>query len=338
MVSISRDNQTHSGLAHSSRIARNWEPSHSGFTVSAIDPVVKLADSCCLCSGNSYELVAERLRDGSTDRQVYRCKSCSHLQLLPRPSPEENRRFYDENMQERAARSTIDPERDRQSFQYDTQRRVGLVSELVPAGSTLLDIGAGYGFFVDEMAKKGYAVKGLEISDERRALGKSVTDVPLLGVDITKKAEVLSLAPVDIVTMFHVLEHIGDPISFLTRVSQLIDRNGVLVCEVPNAEELLLEACPAYRGFYWIRAHLSYFTARTLRATLCKAGFTVSAMSNVQRYGVENLCNWLTTGSPQLDAPKFELHPPFGWLEEAYRERLQETGRSDTLVAIARNR
>jgi hypothetical protein len=56
----------------------------------------------------------------------------------------------------------------------------------------------------------------------------------------------------------------------------------------------------------------------------------------VQRYGVENLCHWLMAGQPQLESPKFMIASSYQWLESYYHQQLEQMGRTDTLMAIAR--
>lgn len=289
---------------------------------------------CCLCGCNDFSLISDRLRDGSTTRQVHQCTGCRHVQLLPRPTVEEDKAFYDTNSQDRAIRLRIDVGWERRTFEMDTRRRADFVQSLARPASTILDVGAGYGFFLAEMDRRGFKVEGIEVSEERRKLANKVTTASLYPINLAaEKGD--EVQPSDTVTLFHVLEHVDDPIEFAAKLRDLVKPGGCLVCEVPNVDELLIEVCPEYREFYWIRAHLNYFSVATLERVLSEAGFGNVEVRHVQRYGVENLCNWLRTGQPQLNAPRFQIDPAYRWLEDAYRNRLSDVGQSDTLIAIA---
>lgn len=291
---------------------------------------------CNICGQDSFKLVANTLRDGSSTHKVYCCDHCGHVQLLPRPTPEEDQAFYDANKQDKAVRLRIDVGWERRSFEVDTQRRANFVAGLKEKSAQILDVGAGYGFFLAEMSRRGYGVCGIEVSEERRSLANTVTDAPILPINLLLEEE-CDVDPADVVTLFHVLEHMADPIHFARRLRQLVKPGGMVVCEVPNVDELLIQVCADYRDFYWIRAHINYFNAKSLETVLSQAGFKHIEVQHVQRYGVENLCNWLRTGQPQLDSPRFKMISDYRWLEEFYRQHLSTQGQTDTLIAIGRN-
>ncbi|MCL4418111.1 MAG: class I SAM-dependent methyltransferase, partial [Actinobacteria bacterium] len=132
------------------------------------------------------------------------------------------------------------------------------------------------------------------------------------------------------------LEHMSDTIMFLEKIRNLINTNGVLICEVPNVREMLLDNCKEYDDFYWIRAHLNYFSRETLLECFKKAEYSDVDIKFEQRYGLINLCNWLTTGKPQIGRPIFEISDAYKPIESFYRQYLESIGRSDAIIAIAR--
>lgn len=291
------------------------------------------SDICALCEKNSFVEVANKLRTGESHK-IYKCNSCEHIQLLPRPSAEEDREYYNKDKQEKAIRSDINLDNLRINSECDVQRRADFIANRFPIDSTILDIGCGYGFFLTEILRRGYKVRGVEVSRDRRELIKRVKDYNVLDIDFTE-IENSDIEKVDLATLFHVIEHIADPIRFLRNIKNILRENGCLIIEVPNVEELMLKTCVAYNNFYWIRAHLHYFRSKTLGTVLKKAGFKKIEIIHVQRYGVENLCNWLMTEKPQLEKPKFKIKEPYGWIEGYYREYLEKNEKSDTLFVIA---
>lgn len=297
--------------------------------------VLEMKEKCIICSGQSFDLVSNILRDGTTEQQVYACESCSYVQLLPRPSAEQNQAFYDRNGQDRAVRAWIDLDWECEAFAVDVNRRADTVEAVSCLDDSLLDVGTGYGIFLETMQQRGYAVRGIEIGEERRKMAREITDAPIDATNLLAEAPLPEQVS-DVVTLFHVLEHVADPVAFARRLRSLVRPGGVFICEVPNVDELLLETCSDYRQFYWIRAHLSYFSKPILERVLTEAGFSDVSVSFVQRYGLENLSHWLTFGKPQIQRPLFKINDEYGWLEDQYRSRLVQTGRTDTLVAVAR--
>ncbi len=291
---------------------------------------------CNLCTTREFELVKSELRDDKTRYKVYRCLSCGHVQLLPKPGEDEDREFYNKNLQDRSRAKEIDYEKMRLNNLYDSNRHVKLVREVAKdVNCRILDIGCGYGFFLNELHKEGYRnITGTELSTERRELALAHSPAAIIPFDVNKPDR--DPGTFDLVTLFHVLEHMADPIGFLRNIRTLLAPGGIFVCEVPNVNELLLDACKEYNDFYWIRAHLNYFNAATLLDCMQKAGFDKVQIRFEQRYGLVNLCNWLTTGKPQIERPVFDIDDHYKPVESQYRLHLETIGRSDAVMAIAR--
>ncbi len=128
-----------------------------------------------------------------------------------------------------------------------------------------LDAGASSGEFVYLMSRLGHKASGVEAHEGYAGHSKEV-----LGLDV--KSGVFSEFKVegkrfDLITMFHVLEHLEFPVQEVARLAAALADDGVFVIEVPNI---------LHRGMRfshkWHRGHLSGFSARTLHATALRAG------------------------------------------------------------------
>jgi 2-polyprenyl-3-methyl-5-hydroxy-6-metoxy-1,4-benzoquinol methylase len=96
--------------------------------------------------------------------------------------------------------------------------------------SSLLDVGAGNGYFVSLAAKEfGLKATGLEISTEEIRFANDVVGVQLIREDIAEHE-----ASYDVVTCFNVLEHVPDPQGFLSAVIRRMKPGGLLVLTTPN--------------------------------------------------------------------------------------------------------
>src|ERR1019366_9493210 len=97
----------------------------------------------------------------------------------------------------------------------------------------VLDVGCGGGLFLNLMARKGASVLGLDISVEAARVATKVNGVPVL----CGWLPYVPLPPEScaVVTMFHLLEHLYDPASFLNAARDLLKPEGRLVLQVPNA-------------------------------------------------------------------------------------------------------
>ena len=111
------------------------------------------------------------------------------------------------------------------------QKRLSiLMSFLNPVGKSLLEVGCAAGFFLDEAAKLGFQVKGIEISQKEveyaRNLGHSVDGISFL--------EYQPKETFDVLAAFFVIEHFQDQELVLTKIRDLIKKDGYLFLALPS--------------------------------------------------------------------------------------------------------
>lgn len=286
---------------------------------------------CVLCGNNSSKVVSSKVRD-SIKNKVVKCKKCDHVQLNPIPSRKEDAIFYDNNLQEKNLKQSFSLQDHRKKSRIDTQRRFDLVSGICKKTDKILEIGSGYGFFLEEMKKDGFNITGLEVSKERRKISKKVTKATILDINLMEKN--LEFGKFDVIVFFHVLEHISNSISFLKNLKKLLTKNGKIVIEVPNFDDFQINLNEAYKMWHFQRAHIHYFTPKTLKKILQKSDFKKITIEGIQRYGIGNMFNWKINKKPQLDSPDFEFKDGYGWIEKNYKQFLEKNLTSDTIIAI----
>lgn len=298
--------------------------------------------TCLLCGISGVaQLVSPVLRDDSSGRfKVVRCLTCGHVELFPLPSLDEEMAFYQTDRQTRNLTNDVDFELWRKKTAFDTKRRVGWVRALSSAQLSsvkILDVGCGYGFFVDQLTNLGYSATGLDIGQERLALARAHLQGTFLEGQIDETFVSAYLSSFHVVTLFHVLEHIRNPVRFLQQCFELIMTGGCLLIEVPNSRDELLNQQEQYCNFYWQRAHLSYFDRASLELALRKAGLSNFTVRGVQRYGLRNLLHWLDKAKPQLVTPDYgATEPILIRLEALYRAERERSLTSDTLIVEVR--
>ncbi len=235
-------------------------------------------NACLICgSERSARLLraSDRLYH-TTDSQfsVVRCCDCGLLRLDPQPFPDELGRYYPANywfapdqsaagrLEEAYRRLVL-----RDHLRFVTQALGGRRSGL------LLDVGCGGGLFLGMMRLRGFRVVGLDISREAAAIAWRRHQVPAVCGDLERWP--LPAASFAGITMFHVLEHLPDPRSFLNAAHHLLASGGKLIVQVPNA------ACwqfrllgPAWNGIADPR-HLFNFRDTDLERLVESCGFEV---------------------------------------------------------------
>jgi 2-polyprenyl-3-methyl-5-hydroxy-6-metoxy-1,4-benzoquinol methylase len=206
----------------------------------------------------------------------------------------------------------------------DDQRRFEMLKPIL-ANKRLLDFGCGAGGFLSKAQLLAGSVAGIEL--ERR-----VRDYWAGRITITPEPEPAGLG-YDVITAFHVVEHLPDPSAMLKCLAGMLAPSGRLVVEVPSSEDALLTLydSEAFQRFTYWSQHLFLFNAETLRRLAGKAGLRVVSIQQYQRYPLSNHLHWLGRDGPGghqkwsfLDGPE---------LQKAYASALAAIGKCDTLIA-----
>ena len=233
--------------------------------------------ACNLCGARNEVVVGMRDRDGHPLRTVL-CRTCGLVWTNPRPSAADMNAYYETTYRADYKGQTAPPLRKIvRGFLGASDRRRMLRSLLAPdrpvrshglqrlAGpapqeaARMLDVGCGAGELVYLMRRDGVDASGLEPGIEFAEFARTALRVPIQTAAVD--AATVSNASLDLVTMFHALEHVPDPRSVLHTARGWLKRGGRMVVEVPNIAALV--QAPSHQYHY---AHLHHFTGSTLEA------------------------------------------------------------------------
>ncbi len=138
----------------------------------------------------------------------------------------------------------------------------------------------------------------------------------------------------DIITAFHVIEHLQEPLTILRQLTSLLRDKGKMIIEVPNANDALLTIykSKAFQEFTYWSPHLYLYSPHTLKKLGEKAGLKVDFVKGIQRYPLSNTLYWLSFGLPagQKIWGNFIDNKV---LQESYESSLASLGATDTLIA-----
>src|SRR5690606_25588544 len=111
--------------------------------------------------------------------------------------------------------------------QLSLKRKVKLINRLNKKGM-LLDVGAGTGDFLLKASQDGWQATGIEPSNKARRIAEEK------GCRFVESSAMLPGASFDVITMWHVLEHVPDPVAQLQELSRLLKPTGTIIIAVPN--------------------------------------------------------------------------------------------------------
>jgi 2-polyprenyl-3-methyl-5-hydroxy-6-metoxy-1,4-benzoquinol methylase len=246
-------------------------------------PVVATEEvpSCPICGHNrfgthtvgfDYELLTCR-----NPWRLVRCEDCGHVWLNPRPALSALPTIYPSNYYAYNYKQQINPLAVRAKSLLDGFKMGHILRRLPGPPKSYLDIGCGDGRFLKRMEQHGVARQsnyGLEL-DER--LVRSLADT---GYQVyCERAEDCQRIPansIDLVTMFHVIEHIDDPAALVRKVAAWLAPGGIFALETPNLDSLDARWFKeAYWGGYHIPRHWNLFTPASIGRLLNSAGLRV---------------------------------------------------------------
>lgn len=294
---------------------------------------------CLLCGGDKCSQTGKKPRDRK-EADIVVCSECGHIQMFPLLPPEEEADEYNQDKTVRfgGVAGGSDFEAMRVKFHEWTKQHVDLYWDKLQQFANVLDLGAGYGFFMEacnNREDKKFNIEGIEIGQYRRDnfVGGIVHNVNLLSDEIPENM----LGEYDCVVCMHVLEHISAPVKFLSNAKKLLKTGGTMIFEVPNTNCLLRELSPEYSDFWYLYEHCSYYTAETLRLVFEKSGLNVTDVYTREIYSIENHCRWIRDGVPftkynQMFLPDERIE----WINEIYKKKVGEEGKGYSLIIEAK--
>lgn len=155
--------------------------------------------------------------------------------------------------------------------QYALGNKSRLVHRLAGGRGSLLDLGAGTGDFVAYMAQKGWRTQGVELSESARQRSKEK------GIHLLAEWEELQGQQFDVVTLWHVLEHLHDLDQSVQKITDFVKPGGLLLIAVPNYNSYDAKFYKKYWAAYDVPRHLWHFSRKTM-AQLFSSSFSLIQM------------------------------------------------------------
>lgn len=235
-------------------------------------------NACPLCSGGVDDILyRERLSGahatdfsarstsiGETHFRIVRCSGCGLVRSDPIYRPETIHKLYE---QSQFLYSDV------AGFAAATYRRLFLKS-LPSVGSTarILDVGCGNGFFLEALLAAGFDdVWGVEPSVDACAAAPTELGGRIFNEHFP--ADSLAKGSVDVITSFHLLDHVTDPVAFLCECKTLLKPGGWLLIVCHNERSLSAKILGERSPIYDVE-HVFLFNLRTIRALATRAGLS----------------------------------------------------------------
>ena len=212
---------------------------------------------------------------------------------------------------------------------FDDDLRRAILFKKYIKNKNILDFGCGWGGFLKNL-RNYRSLNGIELrKDCINYIQNNIKKINISN-DINSFEQKF-----DVITMFHVLEHIPKQIKLLKILKSKLKKKGKIIIEVPHAEDFLIlqNDLKEFKNFTFWSEHLILHTVKSLKTFLLKAGFKNIKVEYYQRYNLPNHLYWFKKRKSlghylykNVISDKLNL---------SYCKNLKKLGQADTLIAIA---
>lgn len=247
-----------------------------------------LTEKCPVCHGlDNYNLY--HLAQG----QLVNCRNCQTIFYTPRPTPQKLADFYNSDEYRECYQTSAMTGYNFAIVRY--QQLSKILNQHYPTLLTkkdkhLLDIGCGEGDLLTIAAGEGWQITGTEISPQAAAKANQLLPDRVLTGELINLN--LPNNSYDLITIYHVIEHLLDPVSILVKIQQLLKSDGIAFIETPNIASLGAKI----KGKKWSHItppeHITYFQPSSLQYALKQAGFQKVQVFTNTPHVVESIDNW----------------------------------------------
>lgn len=234
-------------------------------------------NTCPLCGGQQLEhalTCTDHYASGETF-EVVRCVQCGFLMTQNAPVEAEIGKYYE--TPDYISHSNTQKGLMNRVYHWVRQlmlsRKAVLVKRVskMPKG-TLLDYGTGTGYFAHTMMKKQWQVKAIEKSPQARAFAKEHFG---LEVDAETALPHYSSDTFDVVTLWHVMEHLEHLNEMWETLRRILKERGVLIVAVPNPDSYDAQKYKEWWAAYDVPRHLWHFRPSVMQQFGVKHGFVL---------------------------------------------------------------
>lgn len=209
---------------------------------------------------NSNAIVL-KVKDHSVSQEDFvlvKNSSYGYLETNPQPSLETLPNYYqsDDYISHTDSKRNVFEKMYHLVRTFSLNRKVKLINSFSSENKTLLDIGCGTGDFLSASKNKGWTGFGIEPDAKARSIGNKKTGNNIFDVDQLLKFDASSF---DVITLWHVLEHLPNLEEQIYLFKKLLKPNGTLIVAVPNHKSFDAHYYKEHWAAYDVPRHLWHF-------------------------------------------------------------------------------
>jgi 2-polyprenyl-3-methyl-5-hydroxy-6-metoxy-1,4-benzoquinol methylase len=230
-------------------------------------------NTCPVCNDSTFQNFI-KARDYTTTKeefQIQQCANCNFLFTNPRPDSESIGKYYQsENYISHSGKSNLFGSVYRMARRYALQSKYNLITKYHQSRGSILDFGCGTGELLKYFHERNWKITGIEPSTIAREKASILT-----GENIYPSIDQANQSTYDVITLWHVLEHIHNLNETITSIKEKLKPEGTLFIAVPNPAS---KDCKHYQenwAGYDVPRHLWHFSRETIQKLLKNHGLKI---------------------------------------------------------------
>lgn len=194
--------------------------------------------------------------------QIVKCKQCEFLLTNPRPDHANISRYYQSDEYLSHSKSNKGWLAGLYNFvrNISLNRKYKIISQHKSTGR-ILDIGCGTGEFLNFMKQKEWKVFGIEPAESPRVFARQKFNLDIYEEDELEK---LPSHGFDVITLWHVLEHVQDLNHRINQIKRLLVSEGLLIIALPNCESWDAQHYDEFWAAWDMPRHFYHFSKKTI--------------------------------------------------------------------------
>lgn len=203
------------------------------------------------------------VKDNSVSKETFELLYDENLDLLiTSPKPDENNlgRYYesDDYISHTDGKRSVFEKAYHFIKNIALKNKLSLINDLHKSKGMLLDIGAGTGDFLLTAKNNGWNTVGIEPSEKAKAIAQKK------GVELKSNLSDFNDHSFDVITMWHVLEHVPDLENQIKELKRLVKPNGSIIIAVPNFKSFDASYYKEFWAAYDVPRHLWHFSKTSI--------------------------------------------------------------------------
>jgi 2-polyprenyl-3-methyl-5-hydroxy-6-metoxy-1,4-benzoquinol methylase len=213
-------------------------------------------EQCVCCNKSGINIKNNILRNNYS---LAKCSKCNFKFTFPRPNIDFLIDYYNSISSVRFYKF---------SDKICIKDSKGIYSDIKkynPEAKTILEIGGSTGYYLNGLKLRGYDVIGSELSADAVNLAKEWYNIKMYEAEFPPTSYEGSF---DVIIIHHVIEHVIDPINFITEAKKYLSKNGIIIIETPNVNSIGIKIFGRHYPVFCPPGHLNYFSKTTIKKLL----------------------------------------------------------------------